>query len=212
MKLLYKEWALAAHPTLYIFTLLGCLVMVPAYPYTVIFMFGCLAPYITFTYARETNDAFYTATLPVTKRDIVKAKCMLFMSVQLGQLLISIPFALLRETVGIAPNPVGMDPNAAWYGIGLIIYGGFDLVFLPTYYRSGYKAGRAFTLAMIPVILIMATAEVSAHIPALAFLKGDNFACMMRRLPLLGCGILLYIAAMAAAFRISARRFDRVDL
>ena len=59
MKLLYKEWALAAHPTLYIFTLLGCLVMVPAYPYTVIFMFGCLAPYITFTYARETNDAAY---------------------------------------------------------------------------------------------------------------------------------------------------------
>ena len=43
MKLLYKELALAAHPTSIIFAFLGCLVVVPAYPYTVIFMFGCLA-------------------------------------------------------------------------------------------------------------------------------------------------------------------------
>ena len=40
MKLLYKELALAAHPTTIIFAFLGCLVTVPAYPYTVIFMFG----------------------------------------------------------------------------------------------------------------------------------------------------------------------------
>lgn len=34
MKLLYKEFALAAHPSLFIFTFLGCLVIVPAYPYS----------------------------------------------------------------------------------------------------------------------------------------------------------------------------------
>ena len=73
MKLLYKELMLAAHPTSIVFAFLGCLVVVPAYPYTVIFMFGCLAPYITFLYARETNDAWYTAILPVTKRESVKA-------------------------------------------------------------------------------------------------------------------------------------------
>ena len=64
MKLLYKDLVLAVHPTFYIFTLLGCLVLAPAYPYTVVFLFGCLAPYISFMYARETNDAWYTATLP----------------------------------------------------------------------------------------------------------------------------------------------------
>ena len=41
MKLLYKELMLAAHPTSIVFAFLGCLVAVPAYPYTVIFMFGC---------------------------------------------------------------------------------------------------------------------------------------------------------------------------
>lgn len=68
MKLLYKEFALAAHPSLFIFTFLGCLVIVPAYPYSVIFMFGCLAPFITFMFARENNDAWFTAILPVKKR------------------------------------------------------------------------------------------------------------------------------------------------
>ena len=71
MTLLYKELRLAAHPTSIVFAFLGCLVLVPSYPYSVIFMFGCLAPYITFLNARETNDIWYTAVLPVTKQESV---------------------------------------------------------------------------------------------------------------------------------------------
>lgn len=74
MKLLYKELRLTAHPSSIAFAFLGCLVIVPAYPYSAIFLFGCLAPYITFVNARETNDAWYTAVLPVTKRESVKGK------------------------------------------------------------------------------------------------------------------------------------------
>ena len=89
--LLFKEIMLSTHPTSIVFVLLGCLVLVPAYPYSLIFMFGCLAPYITFLNGRETNDAWYTALLPVTKREMVMAKCMLTVSFQLLQMLISIP-------------------------------------------------------------------------------------------------------------------------
>ena len=92
--LLYKEIKLAAHPTSIVFAFLGCLVLVPAYPYSVIFMFGCLAPYLTFLNGRETNDAWYTAVLPVTKRESVLGKCLLVVAFQIFQLLISIPAAL----------------------------------------------------------------------------------------------------------------------
>ena len=88
--LLYKELRLAAHPNLFIFTCLGVLVIVPAYPYGMIFIFGCLAPFITFMYGRETNDIYYTALLPVKKRDTVKAKCLLLVLAQMTQLLISL--------------------------------------------------------------------------------------------------------------------------
>ena len=66
MTLLYKEMRLVAHPTSIVFAFLGCLVLVPSYPYSVIFMFGCLAPYITFLNSRETNDAWYTAAVSYT--------------------------------------------------------------------------------------------------------------------------------------------------
>ena len=119
MTLLYKEMRLVAHPTSIVFAFLGCLVLVPSYPYSVIFMFGCLAPYITFLNARETNDVWYTAVLPVTKRESVLGKCLLVVFFQLFQLLFSIPFALLRNTMNIANNPVGLDATVAWYGFGL---------------------------------------------------------------------------------------------
>ena len=184
--------------------------LVPAYPYSVIFLFGCLAPYITFVNARETNDAWYTATLPVTKRESVRAKCLLIVSLQLFQLLFSIPFTLLRRALGVPNNPVGLDATLAWYGFGLMIYAFFDLIFLPAFYKSGYKAGRAFVIASVPMLLGMIAAESTAHIPALAWLDSD--AHWRRQLPVLAAGMACYAALLPLACRISEGRFERVDL
>ena len=212
MKLHYKELALAAHPTSFVFAFLGCLVVVPAYPYTVIFMFGCLAPYLTFLYARETNDAWYTAILPVSKRDSVKGKCLLILSIQLFQLLISVPFVFLRKFLDVANNPVGIDATVAWYGFGLIIYSVFDLVFFPAYYKNGYKAGKAFIMAAIPMALLMTVVEGVVHIPALAWLDSYAPRDLLLQLPILLAGILCYGLSLPAAYRISVRRFEKVDL
>ncbi len=210
MTLLYKELRLCAHPTSMVFAFLGCLVLVPAYPYSVIFLFGCLAPYITFVNARETNDAWYTATLPVTKRESVRAKCLLIVSLQLFQLLFSIPFTLLRRALGVPNNPVGLDATLAWYGFGLMIYAAFDLAFFPAFYKSGYKAGKAFIVASVPLLLGMIAAESTAHIPALAWLDSD--AHWRRQLPVLAAGMACYAALLPLACRISEGRFERVDL
>ena len=73
--LLYKEWRLAVHPVVYMFSLIGALTLVPAYPYGMVFFFGCLGLFFTCQFARENADIFYTATLPVSKRAVVKSKC-----------------------------------------------------------------------------------------------------------------------------------------
>ena len=191
MTLLYKEMRLVAHPTSIVFAFLGCLVLVPSYPYSVIFMFGCLAPYITFLNARETNDVWYTAVLPVTKRENVLGKCLLVVFFQLFQLLFSIPFALLRNAMNIANNPVGLDATVAWYGFGFILYAVFDLVFLTTFYKSGYKVGKSFILAAI-----------------------DSYQPehLLIQLPILIVGIVCYGVLVPLAYRISAKRFEKVDL
>lgn len=210
MTLLYKEIRLCAHPASVVFAFLGCLVLVPAYPYSVIFLFGCLAPYITFVNARETNDPWFTATLPVTKRESVRAKCLLTVSLQLFQLLFSLPFALLRGALGIPDNPVGIDAAPAWYGFGLMIYAVFDLVFLSSFYKSGYRAGRAFVMASVPLLLGMAAVESVPHIPALAWLDGGEH--WRKQLPVLLAGAVCYAALLPSACRIAERRYEKVDL
>ena len=212
MTLLYKEMRLAAHPTSIVFAFLGCLVLVPSYPYSVIFMFGCLAPYITFLNARETNDIWYTAVLPVTKRESVLGKCLLTASFQLFQLLFSVPFTLLRNTMNIANNPVGLDATVAWYGFGFILYAVFDLVFLTAFYINGYKVGKSFVLAAIPMVLLMVAIEAAAHIPALAWMDSCQPKRLLTQLPILIVGIVCYGIFMLFAYRISAKHFEKVDL
>ena len=212
MTLLYKEMRLAAHPTSIVFAFLGCLVLVPSYPYSVVFMFGCLAPYITFLNARETNDLWYTAVLPITKRESVLGKCLLVVSFQLFQLLFSVPFAILRDAMNMANNPVGLDATVAWYGFGFFLYAVFDLLFLTAFYKSGYKAGKAFILAAIPMVILMAAIEAAAHIPALVWMDSRQPEHLLMQLPILLVGIVSYGALVPFAYRISAKRFEKVDL
>ena len=212
MTLLYKEMRLAAHPTSIVFVFLGCLVLVPSYPYSVVFMFGCLAPYITFLNARETNDVWYTAVLPITKRESVLGKCLLVVSFQLFQLLFSVPFAILRDAMNMANNPVGLDATVAWYGFGFFLYAVFDLLFLTAFYESGYKAGKAFILAALPMVILMVAIEAAAHIPALVWMDSRQPEHLRMQLPILLIGIASYGALVPFAYRISARRFEKVDL
>ena len=114
--LLYKELRLAAHPSLYVFMLMGALLLVPAYPYGFVFFFGTLGIFQTFCFGRETGDVCYTALLPVRKRDVVKGKCLLAVFAQLGQLALSIPTAFgiaLMETLVHLPGLAWLDGTSA---------------------------------------------------------------------------------------------------
>lgn len=210
--LLYKELRLAAHPNLFIFMSLGALVLVPAYPYGMIFMFGCLGPYISFLYSRETNDIYYTALLPVKKSDVVKSKCALMAFSQLVQLLISLPFAFLRTSFLPEGNIVGIEANAAFYGFGLMIYSIFNLIFLPIFFKTAQKVGKAFLLAGIPTLLAIIMMESIVHFPNLEWLDSVAKTDIIKQLPILIIGAAAYALVMMFAYKKSASNFEKVDL
>lgn len=210
--LLYKELRLAAHPTLFVFMLMGILVIVPAYPYGVVFLFGCLAPFITFMFGRETRDTYYTALLPIKKSDVVKGKCLLVSFTQLTQLLISIPFAILRVYIIPEGNPVGIEANVAYYGFGLIIFAIFNLIFFVQFYQTAFKVGQTFIIASVPAVIGIFIMEFLAHIPSLQWLDSTSPDMMFRQLPILGLGLVIYIMGMCYTFNLAARRFSAVDL
>lgn len=210
--LLYKELRLSAHPTLYIFILLGSLVIIPSYPYSTILIYGYLAPFITFTNARENNDAFFTAMLPINKRDVVKAKYMLFVSAEIGQLIISLPFAYLRTVLTPEGNDLGLEANAAFYGFALIVYTIFNFIFFTEFYKTAYKVGKAFLLAMFPAVIAMVAIEILPHFEATKWLDSMDPAMFKYQIIILIIGILVYISGTYISCSIASKRFCKVDL
>ena len=210
--LLRKELRLAAHPSMYIFIALGALVLVPAYPYGMVFFFAMLGVFQSIMYARETRDIYFTALLPVRKRDAVKAKLLLAAFVQLAQLLFSVPFAFLRTLYLPSGNPVGIEANAAYYGFGLMLYGAFNLVFFTRFYRTAYQAGTSFLIALLPLTLGIAAMEAAVHFPGMGWLDSVAGPDLVRQFPILLLGVLVYIASNLLACRLGERNFSRVDL
>lgn len=110
--LLYKQLRLVCHPMTPVFCLFGFMVIIPNYPYTVIFFYVMLGLFFTFLNMREQKDLYYTALLPVPKRDAVKAGCLFTALIELLSLSVLVPCALLA--VRLQPgkdNLVGLDPN-----------------------------------------------------------------------------------------------------
>ncbi|MDR0914725.1 MAG: ABC-2 transporter permease [Oscillospiraceae bacterium] len=210
--LLNKEIRLAAHPNLFVFALMGILVIVPAYPYGMVFIFACLGPYITFMYGRETNDIYYSALLPISKRDIVKSKFLLVCLSQMVSLLISLPFTFLRIIILPSGNPAGIEANAAFYGFGFLTFALFNLLFMTEFFKTAYKAGRAFLAAIIPAALVVIAMETMVHFPMFEWMDSTKASDFARQLPFLIIGIILYALGTWTAYKISAKRFEKVDL
>ena len=213
-ELLYKEWKLAIHPTNLLFLGLSVMLLIPNYPYYVIFMYTCLAVYFTFLIGREQNDIFYTATLPIKKTDVVKGRVATVALFELASVLISVPLSAI--SVKINPgggNAAGIEPNLAFYGLVLVMMGGFNLIFTTEFYRTGYKLFRPMIFSAIFIFVYIGAAETLAQFwnsPISEFL--DRAGIFAEHLPILAAGIIIYAVMTFCAYKISAKQFEKVDL
>ena len=95
-RLLKKEFVLAMHPTVPLFLAMAAMVLIPNYPFTVIFFYMTLGIFFTCLQGRENNDVFYSVSLPVEKRDIVKARLLFACIVETAQIVLVSFFAMFR--------------------------------------------------------------------------------------------------------------------
>jgi hypothetical protein len=142
----------------------------------------------------------------------VKSKVALVVLSQMAQLVISLPFALLRLRLLPEGNPAGIEANVAYYGFGLMVYTIFNVIFLTHFFKTGYRVGWSFLWAIIPATLGVLLMEIVVHFPQFAWLDSVEGAMLFRQLPILLAGILVYILGTAIAYRVSTKRFDIVDL
>jgi len=213
--LLYKEFKLASHPTTYLFLALCLMMLIPSYPGYVEFLYVCLSIFFIFLAGRENKDIFYTVLLPVRKSDVVKARCLMIAVVELVQVALAVPLALLANKMyHYAGNLAGIDLNVAFFGSVFLFYSAFNMTFIPIFYRTGYKVGNALIFSSIAIVLYYIAAEMLVWVPSPVskFLDTLDPAMMVKQLPILIAGVIVWVATFFLAYRRGAANFEKVDL
>jgi hypothetical protein len=212
--LLAKEFKLSVHVTSYLFLLLSPMLLIPNYPYYVVFFYQTLGIFFMFMNGNITNDVFFTALLPVRKRDAVKARLVTVVIFELLQIAVSVPFAFLRSALIPMQNAAGIEANAALFGLVLVMFGIFNLVFLPQFYQTAYKTGTPYLFACTAMVVFVIAAEAAINlIPTLkSTLDTTNPAFLVPQLIVLAGGVVLFVGLSILAYSQSAKRFEQLDL
>ncbi len=212
--LILKEFKLAIHPTTYLFLMLSAMLLIPSYPYYIIFFYGALGLFFVCLNGRENHDIEYSVSLPVRKRDIVKARFAFAVIVQLMQMLLAVPFAIIRQSMPVPPNPVGMNANIAFFGLGFIFMGVFNLIFLTAYYAAPDKVGKSFAVSSVIMFVMLILFEAPTYFVPLFkdVLDTPDPQHIGAKLITLAIGIAAYAGMTLTAYRKSARSFEALDL
>ena len=111
-------------------------------------------------------------------------------------------------------HDAGMDANIAVIAEGLIVFALFNVLFFPRWYKDITKVGPPFILAGAAVFLYITLSIVSAF--AVPFVRDvldtPDPEHLTEKLIFLACAGALYAALTLIGFRLSVRRFERVDL
>lgn len=214
LQLIAKEVKLSYHPTSFLFIALSAMMLIPSYPYYVVFFYTSLAVFFIAVNGRENHDIEFTMLLPVKKSDVVRGRFLSVMLLELVQMIFAVPFAIIRNYLIPVGNSVGMDANMALFGMCFIMLGLFNLVFLPMYYKNPLKIGIPFVVASIVTFLYMAVAETMVH--AVPFFrdvldtKDPQF--LPEKLMVLAAGILIFALLTIVSYNVSKKRFEKLSL
>ncbi len=214
--LLKKELKLAASPLSFLFLAFSLMVFIPGYPILVGAFFICLGIFYSFQNGREQNDVIYTALLPLPKCSLVQAKFIFTVSIECTAFLLMAVFTLLRmlflgKAAVYRENPM-MNANLFFLAAVLVLFALFNLIFLSGFFKTGYYFGKPFIVFVIAGFLWTAAAEALHHFPGLEWLNTPGPDRMGEQLAALAAGVLIWAGLTVLAYRISVRRFDRIDL
>lgn len=215
MRLLKKEFRLCIHPTCYLMPWLSALVLAPNYPYAVSYFYVALSIFFVCLSAREDHDAAYTLSLPVSRREMVAGRMLLAFCVEMAQMILCALFLFIKRKIGaFEPNAAGLDANVAVLGEGFLVFGLFHAVFFPLLYQDINKVGKAFAISSVAMFLYIAVSIVLTY--AVPFVRDTldtpDPEHLTEKLIFTAVCAVFYVCMTLFAFRLSVKRFERVDL
>ena len=212
--LLKKEFSLALHPASALFVFFAAMVFIPNYPYEVMFFFSGLSAFFICLTGRENKDLHFSCVLPVEKREVAAARVLFCMILQLAQIVLCVPFIAIKSAWIDMPNLAGMEANAAFLGFGLMMLGGFNLIFFPLYFKNPNKVGKPFAFGAVFIFLAVAAVTVCCQIAPLFkdVLDTRDPLHFGAKAVVFALGAAVYAAAYFLSVKISQNNFEKADL
>lgn len=216
INLIKKEFKLSAHILSYVFIAFGLMTFIPGYPILVGVFFSCLGIFQSFQSYRESNDIAYTILLPVSKKDIVKAKFIFVLTIQFLTFLIMFIITIIRMTVLVDVEAYVLNPlltaNLVFLGYVLVIYGLFNFLFVRGFFKTAYKFGKPFVSFTVVGFLVISLAESLRYIPGLEALNSLGFNNISIQLTGLMVGFIINVLLNYISYKYSVKSFERIDL
>lgn len=214
-KLFYKEMKLSANPLTYWFIIFSAMTMIPRYPILVGSFFICLGIFHTYQQIREYDDVTYTVMLPVKKRDIVTAKYLFVLFIELTAfilctLLTIIRMKILGTAVPYATNQL-MNANMAYLGYTMIVFAVFNSIFLAGFFKTTYKIGKPFFIFCVVSFIIIIMGEILHHIPDLESLNNPS-NLSMPQVVIFAIGVVVFMLCTWLSYQKAVKDFEGIDL
>ena len=224
--LLYKEFKLAMHPICYIFiAAFPFMILIPSYPLAIGFIYVLTCYPILFLGAnkgQQSNDLLFSTLLPVRKKDIVLARIITVISMQVAFMVVMsclYPLAYMWFGNGVYDETAGKVVDLS-VGFGLrsyvlvlgIAFVGFalaDLIFFPIYYKHGKSivASTLFTILGFVVYLGVTTIAV----PYIIGIEACNSIPLWIQFIALVVAIGLSALIHFFVYKIGAKCLEKVD-
>ncbi len=213
--LIYKEFKLSIHKSFYLLIpLLSILILIPNWLYFIALMyfFFISVPNIFAAYNTQ-KDIQFTACMPVKKSDIVKSKIAAISILELIHLFTALIFGLININL-IKHDNFFLNIGLSFFGLALIMFGIFNLIFFIMYFKTAYKYGIPLIVAILTTLIFATIIEFSVILNPVInnFLEGKSNSMVIFQLGILLFGILFFICSNIITFKISKRRFELVEL
>lgn len=223
--LIYKELKLAMHPICYLFIVLfPFMILIPSYPLGIGFIYVLTCYPILFLGAnkgQQSNDLLYSTLLPVRKKDIVMARILTVIFMQIAFILV---MTALYPVARIINNAVaqsaekpeeymipglGLDSYVLLVAIALIGYAIADIIFFPIYYKHGKSIVMSTLFTILGFVLYIGVFTIGLpFIPGLDILNNLHLGIQFA---ILGAAILISFALHIIVYKVSAKRLEKVD-
>lgn len=214
--LLNKELKLSVPALTYLFLAFTIMTFIPGYPILCGVFFVCFGIFQGYQYDREANDTLYSVLLPVSKKDVIKAKYLAVVVIEMMSFVLFAIFTAIRMTlladVGPYPNNVLMAANPLFLAFILLIFTAFNAIFVGGFFKSAYKLAKPLVWFIVVNFLLIGIAETLHHLPGLSFLNETGGSMLWLQFVILVVAFVAYAGLTIVSCKCSEKRFEKIDL